>query len=100
MTGKQGALVYRNALTAFLGIAAICGALSVAALAAQEEAAARFSSGVQAVEGYATVTDTTGEPVTGLKADDFQIVDDRKPQTITTFAEGAFPLTVALGVDR
>ena len=100
MTGKQGALVYRNALTAFLGVAVGWAAMSVAALAAQEEATARFSSGVQAVEVYATVTDAAGEPVTGLKAEDFQIVDDRKPQTITTFAEGAFPLTVALAVDR
>ena len=71
-----------------------------AALAAQEEPAARFSSGVQAVEVYASVTDAAGEPVTGLKADDFQLQDDRRSQTITTFAEGAFPLTVALGVDR
>ena len=67
---------------------------------AQEEAAARFSSGVQAVEVYATVTDGAGEPVTGLHADDFELDDDRRPQIITTFAEGAFPLTVALGVDR
>ena len=67
---------------------------------AQEEAAARFSSGVQAVEVYTTVTDGAGEPVTGLRADDFELDDDRRPQTITTFAEGAFPLTVALGVDR
>jgi len=67
---------------------------------AQEETSARFSSGVQAVEVYTTVTDGAGEPVTGLRADDFELDDDRRPQTITTFAEGAFPLTVALGVDR
>lgn len=67
---------------------------------AQEESVARFSSGVQAVEVYATVTDSAGEPVTGLRADDFQLDDDGRLQTITTFAEGAFPLTVALGVDR
>jgi len=100
MTGKQGAaLVYRNALAAFLG-AALAATISAAGAAGQEEAVARFSSGVQAVEVYATVTDAAGEPVTGLKADDFQIIDDRNPQAVTTFAEGAFPLTVALGVDR
>src|SRR5262245_39525847 len=77
------------------------GALGLAAtLWAQGEPQARFSSGVQAVEVYATVVDGAGEPVTGLKADDFLLDDDRRPQTITTFAEGAFPLTVALGVDR
>ena len=67
---------------------------------AQDESQARFSSGVQAVEVYATVTDAAGEPVTGLRADDFLVQDDGRPQTVTTFAEGAFPLTVALGVDR
>jgi Ca-activated chloride channel family protein len=67
---------------------------------AQEEAVPRFSTGIQAVEVYASVTDGAGEPVTGLRADDFQLDDDRRSQAITTFAEGAFPLTVALGVDR
>jgi Ca-activated chloride channel homolog len=71
-----------------------------AAMPAQEDARARFSSGVQAVEVYATVTDSAGEPVTGLRADDFELFDDAERQAITTFAEGAFPLTVALGVDR
>jgi Ca-activated chloride channel homolog len=80
---------------------ALVTALSLGAIPlprAQE--GARFASGVQAVEVYATVTDGAGEPVTGLRADDFELDDDRRPQAITTFAEGAFPLTVALGVDR
>jgi Ca-activated chloride channel family protein len=82
-------------------LAATVGVVVLAAhLPAQDESQARFSSGVQAVEVYATVTDAAGEPVTGLRADDFQLADDGRPQTITTFAEGAFPLTVALGVDR
>ena len=82
-------------------LAATVGMLClVAALAAQDESRARFSSGVQAVEVYATVTDASGEPVTGLRSGDFQLDDDGHPQAITTFAEGAFPLTVALGVDR
>jgi len=82
-------------------LAATFGVLFLAAaLAAQDESRARFSSNVQAVEVYATVTDASGEPVTGLRAGDFQLDDDGRSQTITTFAEGAFPLTVALGVDR
>jgi Ca-activated chloride channel family protein len=87
----------------WLGLALLAAAVPAAtprALEAQEDVQARFSSGVQAVEVYATVTDGAGEPVTGLKAGDFQLDDDGRPQTITTFAEGAFPLTVALGVDR
>ena len=70
------------------------------ALTAQDEPRVRFSSGVQAVEVYATVTDASGEPVTGLRAADFELDDDGRRQAITTFAEGSFPLTVALGVDR
>jgi Ca-activated chloride channel family protein len=80
--------------------AAVLVAVCAAVPRAQEGAVARFSSGVQAVEVYATVTDSAGEPVTGLRVDDFQLFDDGRRQAVTTFAEGAFPLTVALGVDR
>jgi Ca-activated chloride channel homolog len=55
---------------------------------------------VQLVEVYASVTDTSGEPVTGLRQDDFVVTENGEPQTITTFAAGEFPLAVALGVDR
>jgi len=79
----------------------VCAAvLFSAASRAQDQPSARFSSGIHAVEVYATVTDSAGEPVTGLGAADFQLDDDRRAQTISTFAEGSFPLTVALGVDR
>jgi hypothetical protein len=84
----------------WFGLALLLAAIPAVTPAAQEEPLARFSSGVQAVEVYATVTDSAGEPVTGLRADDFQLDDDGRRQAITTFAEGAFPLTVALGVDR
>ena len=60
----------------------------------------QFSSSVQLVEVYATVTDAKGEPVTGLRQSDFEVLEDGAPQDITTFAAGEFPLTVALGVDR
>ena len=60
----------------------------------------QFTSGVSAVEVYATVTDTRGEPVAGLEATDFTVLEDGKPQVINTFAAGEFPLAVAVGVDR
>jgi Ca-activated chloride channel family protein len=69
----------------------------------QEQAPAQlpqFSSSVQLVEVYATVTDAKGEPVTGLRQSDFEVIEDGAPQEVTTFAVGEFPLTVALGVDR
>jgi Ca-activated chloride channel family protein len=61
---------------------------------------AQFSSRVQLVEVYASVTDATGEPVTGLQQDDFIVMEGGEPQAVTTFAAGEFPLAVALGVDR
>jgi Ca-activated chloride channel homolog len=68
-------------------------------LAAQEQLP-QFSSRVQLVEVYATVTDAKGEPVTGLSQADFQVYENDQPQEISTFAAGEFPLTVALGIDR
>ncbi len=67
---------------------------------AQEGAVAQFSSQVQLVEVYATVTDAKGEPVTGLKREDFEIYENNQIQEVSTFAAGEFPLTVALGIDR
>ena len=68
-------------------------------LAAQDQIP-QFSSGVQLVEVYATVTDAKGEPVTGLRQSDFEVFENDAPQEIEAFAAGEFPLTVALGVDR
>ncbi|MGH7339431.1 MAG: hypothetical protein ACREKH_02985, partial [Candidatus Rokuibacteriota bacterium] len=78
---------------------------AVAALAAQEagrddRAVAQFSSQVQLVEVYATVTDTKGEMVPGLRRGDFEVYENNQLQDVSAFAAGEFPLTVALGVDR
>src|SRR5215204_4457228 len=61
---------------------------------------AQFSAGVQLIEVYATVTDANGELVTGLRPSDFQVLENDRPQEISAFTAGEFPLTVALGVDR
>jgi len=39
------------------------------------------------VELGATVRDAHGHPVPGLKADDFEVLDDKQPREITVFAE-------------
>lgn len=62
--------------------------------------ARQFTSGVQAVEVYASVVDRNGEPVRGLTRDDFEVLEDGQPQTLSAFAAGDFPLTVALAVDH
>src|SRR6188474_584620 len=82
-------------------VAAAIALAGSASLAAQQEGAlAKFSSQVQLVEVYATVTDERGELVTGLRQNDFHVYEDNQLQDISTFAAGEFPLTVALGIDR
>jgi Ca-activated chloride channel homolog len=76
---------------------ALLGTLIVPLFAA---AAPQFTSGVNLVEVYATVTDARGEPVGGLKADDFRVSEDGALQTISAFTEGDFPLSVAIALDR
>ena len=61
---------------------------------------AQFTSGVNLVEVYATVTDGRGEPIAGLTAADFRIAEDGATQTISAFAAGEFPLALAIGLDR
>ena len=60
----------------------------------------QFAAGVNLVEVYATVTDSRGEPVTGLAAAEFVVREDGVQQNVTTFAAGEFALAVAIGVDR
>ena len=69
-------------------------------LPAQEAPVARFVSGIQLVEAYATVTDASGALVTGLRQEDFEVYENDQLQHVSAFAAGEFPLTVALGIDR
>jgi Ca-activated chloride channel family protein len=63
-------------------------------------AAAQFTSGVNLVEVYAAVVDRNGAPVGGLTRADFAVLEDGAPQALSAFAEGDFPLSVAVAVDR
>jgi Ca-activated chloride channel family protein len=69
-------------------------------MAATGAATAQFVSGVNAVEVYATVSDSTGAPLAGLGKDDFVVRENGEVQQVTAFAAGQFPLAVALAVDR
>ncbi|MGH9373805.1 MAG: VWA domain-containing protein [Vicinamibacterales bacterium] len=61
---------------------------------------AQFTSGVNVVEVYATVTDGRGAPVAELGKEDFIVRENGEPQQVSTFAAGQFPLSVAIAVDR
>src|SRR5688572_19315915 len=82
------------------GIIAVAVVVALGGGSANTRLFAQFSSGVQLIEVYATVTDSTGEPVMGLAQSDFEVFENDRPQEISAFAAGEFPLTVALGVDR
>ena len=60
----------------------------------------QFTSGVNVVEVYAAATDAKGNPVTGLRLEDFTVLEDGRPQSLSAFAEGDFPLSVAVALDR
>lgn len=72
-------------------------AFALAGLAAL--AVPQFTSSVNQVEIYASVTDAAGRPVQGLTAADFELREDGVLQQVGVFAEADFPLAAAVAVD-
>jgi Ca-activated chloride channel family protein len=66
---------------AVLGVAAAATSLS---LAGQQ----RFKASVDLVQFSVILTDKQGAPITGLTQDDFEILEEGKPQAITYFTQG------------
>ncbi|OLD64781.1 MAG: hypothetical protein AUI47_04330 [Acidobacteria bacterium 13_1_40CM_2_68_5] len=54
---------------------------------------------VRLVNVYATVRDRKGNPVLDLTRDDFMLLEDGSPQTLTHFTSAKVPITIALLVD-
>ena len=59
---------------------------------APQEPPPTFRAGVRAIQIDAVVTDKDGSPVRGLTADDFEITERGKPQSITTFEAVDIPI--------
>jgi hypothetical protein len=76
----ESGLIGRVPLLALLGL---LGWPTVAPLAGGQ-----FTSGVNVVEVYATVTDKAGNPVKGLTRGQFTVREAGEPQEISTFAAG------------
>ena len=72
------------------------GACSSAALLAQQPT---FRADTQLVSIYATVTDGHTRLVTDLAAEDFEVLDDGKPQPIALFANNAQPMAAVVMLD-
>lgn len=65
---------------------------ATAMLAGQQQAPPIFRSGVEAVQVDVYVTDKDDQPVSGLTADDFEVLENGRPQPITTFAPVNIPV--------
>ena len=77
--------------------------LVLGGLAAQQPQAPTFRAGVDIVNFPVMVVDRQGKPVTGLKADDFEILENGKQQQLKYFSmgtpDGAPPLHLGLLLD-
>jgi Ca-activated chloride channel family protein len=71
-------------------------ALSTAGVLAQQPT---FRSGTQTVPLYVTVTDAQGRLVPDLTKEDFQVLDNTKPQELTLFDNSVRPITAVVMLD-
>jgi VWFA-related protein len=77
---------------------AAIAALLTASLPAQQQPP--FKTGIRTVAIYATVTDGQGRLVTDLTRDDFEVLEDNKPQPLTLFSADIQPISVVMMLDR
>jgi Ca-activated chloride channel family protein len=67
---------------------------------AAQSAGTTLKVDVKLVNVFVTVTDEHGAPVAGLKKENFALLEDGKPQTISVFdKESALPLSIVLDID-
>jgi VWFA-related protein len=94
--------LFKSALARRLAVVVLCevvGSLTFVAAAPQEknDTTPTFRAGVEAVSFEAFVTDDAGKPVTDLTVDDFEILENKQPQPITTFASVVIPIESGAG---
>ena len=83
----------RSRLTLAVAIVCVAGVVS-----ARQEV--QFRSANDSVPIYATVVNRDGHLVTDLTRDDFEVLDNGRPQPLTMFTNGEQPITVVLMLDR
>ena len=64
-----------------------------------DEQGFRFKSGVELINVTATVSDSSGRFVSGLRQDDFTVFEDDVPQTITHFSAERVPVSLGIALD-
>ena len=80
------------------GIALIVAAVVTAT--AQQQQPPVFRAGVQTVPLFATVTDASGRLIPDLAKEDFEIFDNNKPQTVTSFVNDVQFIKVVVMLDE
>ena len=67
---------------------------------AEQNDDATFKVDVKLVNVFVTVTDEHGAPVAGLSKDNFQLLEDDRPQKVSVFdKESELPLSIVLDID-
>ena len=93
----------RFSAIATLAAAALLGAVQPSGpLHAQQPRdgqAFRFRSAVELINVNATVTDSNGRFVSGLRKEDFRVFEDGQPQTITHFSSERVPVSLGIVLD-
>jgi len=84
-----------------LSLRVLAGALAVlggsSLLAGQDR---QFRGGTDTVPIFVTALDAGGHLVTDLTRDDFEVLDNGRPQPLTTFTNADQPITVVMMLDR
>jgi Ca-activated chloride channel family protein len=81
-----------------LACVALAAAASIAVLAQQPQAPS-FKAGTQVVSLFATVADAQRRLVSGLTQEEFEVLDNEKPQPIVFFQNDIQPITVVVMLD-
>src|SRR6266446_4112568 len=81
-----------------LATVALAAATSIAVLAQQPQGPT-FKSGTQVVSLFATVADAQRRLVSGLTQEEFEVLDNEKPQPIVFFQNDIQPITVVVMLD-
>jgi Ca-activated chloride channel homolog len=74
-------------------------ALAISAVPHADQQAPTFRTGARIVPLYVTVTDETKRLVPNLTRDDFEILDNTKPQVISLFSNEILPITSVVMLD-
>lgn len=70
------------------------------AITVAQQPPATFRASVRTVEIYATVVDGAGRLAPDLARDDFEVLDNGRPQPITVFEAGTQRITIAIMLDE